>query len=92
MRKTIRVEAGDGYDFIIDDGLMSVAGGLVASVLKGDRITLFTDSTVDLLYADLLHAHLQVSGFKVCRFIYGAGERSKNIDTVAEALDFIDSL
>lgn len=89
MRKTIRVDAGDGYDFIIDRGLLADAGRLAASVLKPDRVTLFTDSTVEPLFADFLEEHLKSAGFQTCRFVYKAGERSKTIETVAECLDFM---
>lgn len=89
MRKTIRVEAGDGYDFIIDEGLLTDAGQLIKAVLKGSRVTLFTDSTVEPLYAELLEERLMSAGLQPCRFVYEAGERSKNIKTVAEALDFM---
>ena len=89
MRKTIRVDAGDGYDFIIDEGLLANAGQLTEAVLKGRRVTLFTDSTVGPLYAELLEERLKGAGLQTCRFVYEAGERSKNIDTVAEALDFM---
>ena len=89
MRKKIRVRAGDGYDFIIGDGLLANAGELTASVIEADRIAIFTDSTVAPLFADALEEKLQEARFRTCRFVYEAGERSKNIHTTAEFLDFM---
>lgn len=89
MRKKIRVRAGEGYDFIIGDGLLSSAGELTASVLNADRIAVFTDSNVAPLFADDLEKRLQKQRFQTCRFVYEAGERSKNLDTVSAFLDFM---
>ena len=89
MGNRIRVNAGAGYDVVIDGGLLAKAGELAAPVLKGSRTALFTDSTVAPLYADLLEEKLQQAGFQTCRFVYEAGERSKNMDTVVSFLDFM---
>ena len=89
MSNTIRVNAGAGYDVIIDGGLLARAGELAAPVLKGSRTALFTDSTVAPLYADFLEEKLRLAGFQTCRFVYEAGERSKNIGTISECLDFM---
>lgn len=89
MRKKIQIRAGDGYDFIIEDGLLNSAGELVASVLDADRIALFSDSTVAPLFADRVEEQLQKANFQTCRYVYEAGERSKNIGTVTSFLDFM---
>ena len=89
MRKKIRVRAGDGYDFIIGDGLLANVGELAASVMNADRIALFTDSTVGPLFADAVEERLRRARFETCRFVFEAGERSKNIATTAEFLDFM---
>ena len=89
MRKTIHIRAGDGYDFIIADGLLASAGELTASVLKDGKVALFTDSVVEPLYAERLEESLQKSGFQTSRFVYEAGEQSKNMNTVVEFLDFM---
>lgn len=89
MRKKIRVRAGDGYDFIIGDGLLANVGELAASVMNADRIALFTDSTVGPLFADTVEERLRRARFETCRFVFEAGERSKNIGTTAEFLDFM---
>ena len=89
MKKTIRVEAGGGYDFIIGDGLLTDAGELALTVLKEGKTAIFTDTTVEPLYAEMLESSLQKTGFRTCRFAFKAGEKSKNMDTVAEFLDFM---
>ena len=89
MRKKIRVRAGDGYDFIIGDGLLENVGELAASVMNADRIALFTDSTVGPLFADTVEERLRRARFETCRFVFEAGEHSKNIGTTAEFLDFM---
>lgn len=89
MKKKIRINAGEGYDFVIGDGLLEETGRMAASVMDAKRIALFTDSTVGPLYADKVEKQLSAARFKTFRYVYEAGEKSKNLGTAADFLDFM---
>ena len=89
MRKRIRIKAGEGYDFVIGDGLLDEIGNMAKSVMDARRIILFTDSTVNGLYADKIENELKRARFKTFRYVYEAGEKSKILNTVAELLDYM---
>ena len=80
---------GSGYDVVIGSGLLSEAGTRIREVLKADRVALFTDSSVNSLYGDTVEKQLADAGFKTFRYVFPAGEESKNLGTVASFIDFM---
>ncbi len=87
--QTVRVSAGGGYDVRIGEGLLFEAGSAAKEVLKADRIAIFTDSAVDGLYADTVEKSCRRAGYETCRFVFAAGEGSKNMETVMEFVEFL---
>ena len=87
--ESIRISAGKGYDVKIGSGLISQAGDVARNVLKASKTAIFTDSVIDKLYAAQVEQSLQEAGFETCRFVFPAGERSKNIQTAADFIDFM---
>ena len=84
--KTIRINAGNkenGYEVRIGAGLLNQAGAMIREVLKAQRLAVFTDSTVDRLYADRVTQQLEAAGFQVCRYVFPAGEASKNFSILS---------
>ena len=57
--------------------------------LKAERVALFTDSSVNSLYGDTVEKQLADAGFKTFRYVFLAGEGSKNLGTVASFIDFM---
>ena len=80
---------GSGYDVVIGSGLLSEAGKRIREVLKAERVALFTDSSVNSLYGDTVEKQLADAGFKTFRYVFPAGEGSKNLGTVASFIDFM---
>lgn len=87
--RNIFVNAGGGYDVKIGSGLLNDIGDMVKNILNADRLAIFIDSEVDRLYGDRLEENLSGCGFETCRFVFLAGEASKNINTVVEFIDFM---
>lgn len=94
--KNIHVNAGNGYDIFIGNGLLDRAGELCTDVLdakkkalKNMKIALFTDSNVERLYAERVRKSLEMQSFDVFVYSYEAGELSKNITTVSSFIDFM---
>lgn len=75
---TLHVEAGAGYDIIIENGVLDRAGELIKAALpKARRIFVITDSNVSPLYGPRLVASLETHGFEVHTRVIPAGETSK---------------
>ena len=90
--KNVHINAGNGgkgYDVVIGSGLLSEAGTRIREVLRAYNVALFTDSSVNALYGDKVEKQLADAGFKTYRYVFPAGEGSKNLSTVASFIDFM---
>ena len=85
----LRIQTNPPYEIRIDSGSMDRWGEAVASVARGRRCALITDSAVGPLYAQRVERSLQGAGFAVCTYTIPAGERSKNITTYGDILEFL---
>lgn len=88
MRKVI-VSASTEYAILIGRGLLAQAGEEVKKRISPCRAAVITDSTVAGLYAGTVEASLEQAGFPCCRFVFPAGEASKNISTLSDILEFL---
>lgn len=87
--KTICVEASNKYDVIVGNGLLSRAGEICKEKIGICHAVIITDSNVDKLYSDTLKLSLENSGYVVDKFVFSAGEESKNSATLIEILEFL---
>lgn len=85
---TIRVNVADGYDVSIGRGILEECGTVLAGLLKTRRIAVVTDSNVRRLYLNKVVSSLESAGFAVTSFAFEAGEKSKNIATLSDILEF----
>ncbi len=85
--QTIQVSASKTYNIHIGRGLLGRAGELTAAVKAPCRVMLAADSTVAVLYADTVAASYAAAGYEVHRFVFPAGEASKNMDTLTALLN-----
>jgi len=75
------------YDVHVGAGLLSMAGGLAASVLKPCRCAIITDSHVGPLYAQRVESSLREAGFEAVTLVSPAGESSKCMVEAASLCD-----
>lgn len=87
--KTISVSASKPYDVLVGFGLLEQAGALTARVIAPCKAAVLTDSTVDALYGDRVCRSMEAAGFEVIRFVFPAGETSKNLTVFGQALNFL---
>ncbi len=87
--QTITVDASKKYDVIIGYDILPTVGERLSGKFSGCKITLVTDSRVDLLYSKTVIDSLSDSGFSVEKFVFPEGEQSKNKDTLFELLEFL---
>lgn len=86
---TVHVNASTSYDVLIGRGLLTSVGGMILPLIKGKKLALVTDSTVDGIYADTVADSLTNAGFEVSKFVFPAGEGSKCMSTYAALLNFL---
>ena len=89
--KTITVNTSNNYKIIIDKNILSTAGDIAAKEIGVSGCAVITDSNVDKLYSSTLIASLESAGYKVSKFVFEAGEQSKNANTFIDILEFLAS-
>ena len=88
--KTIAMQtASKSYEIKVGKGLLDMAGSLAAQVRTPEKAMIVTDSTVDRLYSGRLISSLEGAGFDTVKYVFPAGERSKNSETLLELLNFM---
>ena len=88
MRK-VRVCASRDYDILIEHGLLDRSGELALEVTRACRAAIVTDSNVAPIYADRLESSLSSAGFETVRFVFAAGEESKNAEVYLSLISFL---
>ena len=87
--KKLTVNVDNGYDILIEKGLLDRAGELIKSVLNANKITLISDTNVYPLYSDKVKASLEDQGYQVFTYIFEAGEASKKTETVVDIVEYM---
>lgn len=88
-RRIIHAETGRSYDIEVGRGILKETGALASAVSKIRNIALITDSNVEKLYAKTVKDSLEAAGFNVKTFVFPAGEKSKNHETLIKIYDFL---
>jgi 3-dehydroquinate synthase len=89
VMKTVDVNTGHKYSVIIERGLLKNAGKLIGEISKAKKVAVITDTTVSKLYASTLLDSLVEAGFEPFLYDFGAGETSKNHNTLLEIYSFL---
>ena len=87
--KTVAVNASNKYNIIIEHSLLDKAGKLCADTIGVCKGVIITDSNVDKLYSKALEASLVSSGYEISKFVFEAGEKSKNTQTLISIVEFL---
>ncbi len=88
-RRTVKVNVGKTYDIIIEPNILSNCGHDIIKVVGSGRVAIITDSNVKKIYLKPLIKSLNESGTDSEFFIFEAGEKSKNIQTLSNILEFL---
>lgn len=86
--KCITVSASAAYDVLVGRGLLKDAGRIVRAVVNASLAVLVSDSTVDALWGNQTEESLAAAGFRVLRYVFPAGEASKNTAEYVKMLEF----
>lgn len=83
----IVVKGENGYDVLIERGLLESAGEHIRKITKANKALVITDTNVVKLYGDRVKKSLEESGFETFLFSFPAGETSKNLATVTDMIE-----
>ena len=86
--RVIPVRVREGYNVVIAAGLLDESGSLLRAALGDCRLALVTDSNVAGLYLERVLTSLRAAGYDVSSFVFPAGEQNKNMQTLADLLEF----
>ena len=86
--RVIPVRVREGYNVVIAAGLLDESGSLLRAALGDCRLARVTDSNVAGLYLERVLISLRAAGYDVSSFVFPAGEQNKNMQTLADLLEF----
>ena len=88
--KTIKVTASKNYEVLVGRGLLQELGCHIRNLTNANKLAIVSDSNVWPLYGHVAVKSLEDAGFTdVVRYIFPAGEESKNGETYLSLLNFL---
>lgn len=87
--KTVKVKTSTEYNVLIGENLLECMGELVAKVKKPCKAAIISDDKVFSLYGEAVKKSLEKNGYSVCSFTFENGEKSKNLVTFGNILEFL---
>ncbi len=88
--ETITVDlAGKSYPVMIGAGLLQQAPSLIAPMLPRGQTVIITDDQVAALYLPILENGLRTAGISVQTLVLPHGEKTKNLHSLENVLDFL---
>lgn len=87
--KKVFVNAGKGYDILIQKGILNNCGEYIKKVSSAKKVCVVSDTNVFPIYGDTVLNSLRDCGYEVVTYIFEAGEQSKKVSTVASIVEFM---
>lgn len=87
--KKLRVNVADGYDILIQKGILADSGKYIKAIKTCKKVCLISDTNVYPIYGETVKASLESEDYEVCTFVYEAGEQSKTTETVIKMVEFM---
>lgn len=87
--RTVEINTKEPYKVHIGKGLLASSGKLISEVISPCKAAVIVDSTVDKLYSKEVIASLSENGFSCIKYVYEAGEESKNLTVYSKTLEFL---
>lgn len=85
----LRVNAGKGYNILIEKGILESCGKYIKEVKNAKKICLVSDTNVFNIYGKTVEKSLEENGFKTVTYVFSAGEASKTTQTAVSIVEFM---
>ena len=86
---TVHVKASREYDVLIGAGLLATLGGHAKTMKKVKKVCIVSETNVWPLYGEAAKKSLLDAGLDVVKFVFPAGEESKNGQTYLNLVNFL---
>ncbi len=86
---TVKVDASKKYAIAIGQKILPECGKLIKQVKGVCKAAVISDDKVFGIYGQTVCDSLEKEGYSVCCFAFPNGEKSKNLSTYANVLDFL---
>ncbi len=87
--KKLFVNAGGGYEVIIEENLLSSCGEHIKKHTSAEKVCVVSDTNVFPVYGNSVVEQLKANGFETVSYIISAGEKSKTPKTVVSLAEFL---
>ena len=87
--KTVHINASKNYPVEIGTNLLSSLSQRIKAVSSAQKVAIISDSNVFPIYGENIESQLKQDGFLVFRYVFPAGEESKNGCTYLAILNFL---
>lgn len=88
--RTVHVNAGAGYDILIEPGILAYTGEHAARVCpKAEKAAVICDSGAFFPHAEPVESDLYDAGLSCVQLLLEPGEENKNLSTYSEILSFL---
>lgn len=88
MKSSVHVDLGSrSYDIVTGENLLPETGGLIAPLLKSNRVIIISDENVAKLYLESVVNSLEKQGIKQNSILLPAGEQTKSFNELTKLLD-----
>lgn len=87
--KTLRVNAGGGYDILIERGLLKNCGEKIKSVVSAKKAAVISDTNVAPIYLETVEKSVQEAGIETVSYVFEAGESSKTTANLIKIVEFL---
>lgn len=87
--KKVTVNAGKGYEILIEKGILSSCGEYIRSVSSAKKVVIISDTNVAPLYMNTVKSSIIEQGYEAFEYVFEAGEVSKTTATVIGMVEFM---
>ena len=87
--RSLKVNAGKGYEILIKRGILSSCGEYIKAVSKAKKVCIVSDTNVYPLYGEGVKASLEKAGYDTVSYVFAAGEESKTTSNVIGIVEFL---
>lgn len=87
--KTLRVNAGGGYDILIERGLLKNCGEKIKDVVSAKKAAVISDTNVAPIYLETVEKSVQEAGIETVSYVFEAGESSKTTANLIKIVEFL---
>lgn len=85
----LTVKVDKSYDILIGQGILASIGERAKEINGTGKVLVISDDTVHSIYGEQVYNSLKDAGYNVYEFTFNHGEKSKNLNTFSQIINFL---